>query len=71
MSRPILDRQVVIDVSRWHWTLTIPLLATWQGTHGSLPLLWGFVPQRAASFGIAFDRLGCADVPLTHGIGDA
>ena len=20
---------------------------------------------------IAFDRLGCADVPLTHGIGDA
>jgi hypothetical protein len=27
MSRPILDRQVVIEVSWWHWGLTIPLLA--------------------------------------------
>jgi hypothetical protein len=27
MSRPILDRRVVIDVSWWHWTLTVPLLS--------------------------------------------
>ena len=27
MSRPVLDRQVVIDVSWCHWALTIPLLA--------------------------------------------
>lgn len=27
MSNVILDRLVLLDISRWHWALTIPLLA--------------------------------------------
>ena len=73
MSRPTLDRRVVIDVSWWHWALTIPLLAAHlTGSTWAIAAAMGLCAAAGGYFfGTACDGLGFVDVPLTHGIGAA